>query len=243
MIDLEKFDINKLHNDFINAEPFNHIIIDNFFNSNYLDEVLEEIKSLDETLDEEYNRREKDYIEQSKKIGLSEYNRFGNKLKSLIDFSKSNEMIKFIENITGIDNIQDDPELYGGGIHRTKRGGRLAIHADFNLHPNTGKHRRINILLYLNKDWKPEYNGELELWNKDMNKCFMKIPPIFNRLVLFRITDTAYHGHPEYWMAPENISRLSIALYYYTDDRPENEKSNFHMALWKERNIDGKIIL
>jgi hypothetical protein len=68
-----------------------------------------------------------------------------------------------------------------------------------------------------------------------MSKCCVSVPPIANRLVIFRITDDAFHGHPKYWMAPENIPRLSIALYYYTDDRPEHEKSSFHMALWQKR--------
>ena len=90
-------------------------------------------------------------------------------------------------------------------------------------------------MLYLNSNWKPEYNGCLELWNRDMQSCAHKIEPISNRLVIFRITDDALHGSPEKWLAPENYSRLSLAFYYYTDDRPENEKNNFHWAMWFKR--------
>jgi hypothetical protein len=148
----------------------------------------------------------------------------------------SDEMIRFIEEITQINGLQSDDTLLGGGIHRTNTDGRLAIHSDFNIHPVKGKHRRINALLYLNSNWMPEYNGSLELWSKDMMKCCHKIDPIINRLVIFRITDDAHHGHPEFWKAPLNYPRLSFAFYYYTDDRPENEKAGFHWALWHRRN-------
>jgi Rps23 Pro-64 3,4-dihydroxylase Tpa1-like proline 4-hydroxylase len=155
-----------------------------------------------------------------------------------MDISKSPEMLQFLEKITGINDLESDPHLYGGGIHRTTTGGRLAIHADFNIHPLTGKHRRLNVLLYLNPDWKPEYNGEFELWQTNMSGCTKKVAPIINRLVLFRIRDDAYHGHPEIWKAPIEVPRYSIALYYYTNDRPNEEKNAPHMALWQQR-YDG----
>ena len=115
--------------------------------------------------------------------------------------------------------------------------GLNILFRDFNLHYNTRKHRRINILLYLNSEWKPSYNGELELWAKDMTRCVHKIEPLFNRFVMFKITDDAFHGHPEQWLAPMEYPRMSFAFYYYTDDRPENEKAPFHWALWKRRPI------
>jgi Rps23 Pro-64 3,4-dihydroxylase Tpa1-like proline 4-hydroxylase len=235
MTDFNRFDITFLRDSFLKAEPFNYLIIDNFLDTDYLNDILVEVQGYEKMMDDEYEAREIDNHVQSGKIGISDYNMFGPKVKQFFDFTRSTEMINFISNITGIEDIQDDPSLYGGGIHRTTTGGRLEIHADFNIHPRTGKHRRINILLYLNKDWNPHYNGELELWDQTMSKCCLKIPPVFNRMVIFRITDTAYHGHPQIWAAPKNIPRLSFALYYYTDDRPEHEKSNRHMALWQTR--------
>jgi hypothetical protein len=144
-------------------------------------------------------------------------------------------MLKFIEDITNIPNLQADKHLLGGGVHKTTTEGRLAIHCDFNIHPQTGQNRRLNALLYLNSDWKPEYNGELELWNRDMSVCEQKIEPLLNRLIIFRITDDALHGHPNKWLAPKNYDRLSLAFYYYTDPRPEEEKSQFHWAIWYKR--------
>ena len=235
MCDLNQYNTNQLHSDFISAKPFHHVLIDNFLQNDYAEKILNELNQFDPLLDEEYNNKERDYEVQSKKIGLSDYNRLGPMVQSFIDLSNSKEFIYFLEKITGIQEIESDPHLYGGGIHRTKSGGRLAVHSDFNVHPITKKHRRINALLYFNKDWKLEYNGELELWEKDMNSSPIKIAPLFNRLVIFRITDDAFHGHPEIWNAPISIPRYSLALYYYTSDRPNEEKNEPHMALWQKR--------
>jgi Rps23 Pro-64 3,4-dihydroxylase Tpa1-like proline 4-hydroxylase len=234
---LERYDTRALYNDFIKAEPFNHIVIDNFMEVDTLNNVLNEIKSYSH--DVWYDKsnavinNEQDSIVQSKKIAVTDYNKMGPLLQQFMDFSKSKEMISFLESVTGISGLHDDPYMLGAGIHRTGTNGRLAIHADFNIHPNTNKYRRLNILLYLNENWQPEFNGQLELWEKDMSKCVHSIPPIFNRLVLFRITDDAFHGHPELWLSES--PRLSLALYYYTDDRPEEEKAPFHWAAWQYR--------
>jgi Rps23 Pro-64 3,4-dihydroxylase Tpa1-like proline 4-hydroxylase len=237
MDNLKRFDIEQLHEQFINAKPFNYIVIDNFLNEDYLNDILEEVNGYENWLNNELNARGSDSgtILSNKKIGISDYNKFGSKVKEFFDFTNSKEMVDFLSGITGIPELLSDEHLFGGGLHRTSTGGHLSIHADFNIHPITQKYRRVNALLYLNKDWKPEYQGELELWEKDMSKCCHSIAPIFNRLVIFRITDDAYHGHPKPWEAPQNIHRLSFALYYYSNDRPEHEKSPAHAALWQKR--------
>jgi Rps23 Pro-64 3,4-dihydroxylase Tpa1-like proline 4-hydroxylase len=238
-MDLQRFDIALLRQQFATAQPFNHFIIDNFLDEPYLNSVLTEIQQYpQETWYDKNNasiNNESDNIFQNKKIALTDYNKMGDLSRSLIDYTKSPEFINFLVNITGIADLESDPHLYGGGIHKVSNGGRLSIHSDFNIHPLTSKHRRLNVLLYLNKDWQPNYNGQLELWDKTMSHMVTSIAPIFNRLVVFRITDDAFHGHPEPWSASNGVPRLSFALYYYTRERPEYEKSNFHWALWQQR--------
>ena len=98
-------------------------------------------------------------------------------------------------------------------------GGRLEVHSDFSEVEHLKIYRRINLLLYLNKDWKDEYNGKLEFWNSDLSKCEKKISPNFNRCVIFRTDTKSFHGHPEVLNAPKGVYRKSIALYYYTLER------------------------
>jgi len=241
MANIKKYDISKLKDEFLNATPFNYIVIDNFLDDSLAKDIEIEIRKIspENWFDKEsgfgHINNQVDCETQSKKVALNIRKQIPEKTNNVIDLFSSPDIIKFIEDITGISELQPDPYLLGGGIHKTTTNGHLSVHCDFNIHPQTQKHRRINALLYLNSDWKPEYNGCLELWNNDMRSCAKKIEPINNRLVIFRITDNALHGSPEKWLAPENYPRLSLAFYYYTDDRPENEKTNFHWALWFKR--------
>ena len=83
--------------------------------------------------------------------------------------------------------------------------------------------RRLNILIYLNKNWKKEYGGDLELWDKEMKNCKKKISPNFNKMVIFSTNDYSYHGHPEPVNCPVDFSRKSLALYYFSKGRPSYE--------------------
>jgi hypothetical protein len=111
----------------------------------------------------------------------------------------------------------------GRGLHEIKRGGLLKIHSDFNKHPDTDLDRRINVLVYLNKEWKEEYGGHLEFWNRSMSRCDAKILPEFNTMALFSTTDHFYYGHPDPLNCPGGISRKFLALYYYSKGRPAAE--------------------
>lgn len=237
-LDLPIVDTNKLRTEFIGNSPFDHVVIDNFFNESELSCVVDEIKNIPEPT-WYAGKHDSESPVQQKKTSIDKGEYITPLMKKVIDRLSSKEMLTLITEITGIEGIQSDDELIGGGVHRTSTGGRLSIHADFNIHPTTQKHRRVNVLLYLNKDWNPEYNGELELWDSGMTACQKKVEPIFNRLVLFRIRDDAFHGHPDKWMGDQNNHRLSFALYYYTDDRPEEEKAPAHWAIWKERPLKG----
>src|SRR5207237_1002708 len=101
-----------------------------------------------------------------------------------------------LEALTGIAELRADGELEGGGLHQITPGGYLKVHADFNYHPTTRLHRRLNLLLYLNRDWEPGWDGDLELWGRDVSRCEKSITPVLNRCVIFATTDIAFHGHP-----------------------------------------------
>ena len=120
------------------------------------------------------------------------------------------------------------------------RGGRLGVHADFNIHKKLGLDRRLNLLLYLNYNWQPEWGGELELWDKDVQSKVKGYLPVANRVVVFSTTDIAFHGHPDPLNCPKGMYRRSIALYYYTKGRPAEEQSGAHSTVFKARPDDVK---
>jgi Rps23 Pro-64 3,4-dihydroxylase Tpa1-like proline 4-hydroxylase len=145
----------------------------------------------------------------------------------------SNPFVGLLEKITGISGLLADPHLAGGGVHNTSPGGYLKVHADFNKHPQYDLDRRLNLLIYLNEDWLPEYGGDLELWTEDMGSLAEKIAPIAGRCVIFKTTSTSFHGHPHPLTCPPDRGRRSVALYYYSNGRPEEEGSQEHGTLWQ----------
>jgi hypothetical protein len=133
----------------------------------------------------------------------------------------SAEFLQFLEAMTGIKGLISDPYYDGGGLHETARGGHLSIHSDFNVHRRLILRRRINLILFLNEDWKEEYGGNLELWTRDMKEMRARISPVIGRTVIFNTDDTSYHGHPDPLTCPDSRYRRSMALYYYTE--PESD--------------------
>jgi Rps23 Pro-64 3,4-dihydroxylase Tpa1-like proline 4-hydroxylase len=214
--------------------PFPHTVIDNFINEQFLNRAVNDLKFVDWGYDpgEEQDSHQVKKLYSPHDDGM--WDRMPEHVTNLLNFLNSREVLMFLEELTGITDLLPDPQFYGGGVHRILSGGKLSVHADYNFHPITKLHRRVNLLLYLNKDWKEEWGGDLQLWNKDMSMCVKKILPIFNRAVIFNITSDAYHGHPGPLKSPEGVDRLSFALYYFTETRPENEITKPHMAVWKE---------
>tara|TARA_E500000178_G_scaffold310011_1_gene324810 strand:- start:321 stop:1199 length:879 start_codon:yes stop_codon:yes gene_type:complete len=216
--DVEKF-IFQNKERFTNANPFPFIIIDDFFSKEFLNEVLNQFPNLAE------QKKTTNYDNKNEvKFANNQYINFPNSIKKLFDFLNSDFFLNFLQLITNIqEKLIPDFELNGGGLHEIKKGGLLKIHSDFNKHPSLDLDRRLNVLIYLNKDWKEEYGGHLEFWDKEMTSCREKVLPIFNKMVIFSTTDNSNHGHPDPLNCPDNMSRKSIATYYYTKGRPINE--------------------
>ncbi len=213
--------------------PFPNISFEDFFNPVVLDSILDEFPDLEGKYDIKYQ------TPNEIKLASRGERRFGPVSKAFTHFLNSEPFLQFLQELTSIEEtLMPDPYFEGGGFHQTKPGGFLKIHADFNKHRQTGLDRRLNVLVYLNKDWKDEYGGHFELWNRDMTKCVSKIPPRFNTMALFTTTDFSYHGLPNPLTCPPDRSRKSLALYYYTNGRPASEINKGledHNTLFRER--------
>lgn len=194
-------------------KPFPHIVLENFLEPWAAEQALAAFPAVADSGWIHYlhfNER---------KHGLNKMELLPPFVQQVITELNSRQFLQFISALTGIPNILADDQLEGGGLHQSERNGFLNIHADFTVHPHK-RHwrRRINILIYLNKDWKAEYNGALELWSRDMSACEAKIAPVFNRCVIFNTDETSYHGVPDVILCPPDQTRKSIALYYFTEE-------------------------
>ena len=219
----------RLREQYCAAAPFPHVVIDDLFPEEILEVITNEFPRPGEIDWNEFANREEKKLASTAESQMSDATRF------FLYQLNSSTFIDFLETLTGIDGLIPDPHFWGGGLHQIKRGGYLKIHADFNRHEKLRLDRRLNLLLYLNQDWKEEYGGHLELWNRDMSRCEKRVLPIFNRCVIFNITDYAYHGHPEPLACPTAQTRKSLALYYYSSGRPTEEASDEHGTLFKKR--------
>jgi hypothetical protein len=221
-----------LHACYRTAEPFPHIVVDDFLVPRFADEIATELEQCD--IGPWFRD---DHTQQVSKRWMDDPNRLPWMTGIALRHMNSPATCEFMSRLTGIDELQPDPTYLGGGVHVTLRGGSLGVHSDFNLHPDSGMHRRVNALLFLNRNWDPAWSGQLELWSKDLERPSVVVNPDFNRLVVFTITDDAFHGVPKPVECPPNRRRFSLALYYYTADRPELEKAPFHWASWQRVNV------
>jgi hypothetical protein len=208
------------HQEYITNPPFPSGYWDNFFKPEKLKEVLAEFPELGDDKDIKFNNPN-----ENKLATRGEY-KFGPKTRNFVHFLNSQPFLDFLSNLTGIKNLIPDPTFEGGGFHQIKPGGYLKIHADFNKHRLYDLDRRLNVLIYLNEDWKEEYGGHFELWDSEMKGSVTRILPHFNRMAMFNTTDFSYHGHPDVLTCPPDRSRKSLALYYYTNGRPPEEVEN-----------------
>lgn len=221
------YDARELRDRYVAAEPFPHIVLDGLFDDDALEAVLREFPDRNAMRWREFDSPTE------KKLGYyHETSAISKTVREFLNDMNSFEMLLWLEALTGIDGLIPDPYFGGGGLHQIEPGGFLKIHADFNVHPKLKLDRRLNMLVYLNKEWRDEYGGHLELWDRDLTACRQKILPSFNRTVIFSTSDTSFHGHPQPLTAPAGLSRKSVSLYYYTAGRPEGERSAPHDTLF-----------
>lgn len=217
---------------YLSAKPFPHIVFDDFLDPALLELVLTEFPKPSQIQWQRFdNAREI-------KLASAAEATFGPITRLLLYHLNSVTFLEFLSQVTGIDNLIPDPSFEGGGLHQIVRGGKLGVHADFNKHRAYQLDRRLNLLLYLNKDWRAEYGGYLELWDRKMSHCETKVLPLFNRVMVFGTTDFTYHGHPDPLQCPEGMTRKSLALYYFSNGRPAEEISGEHSTLFQARRPD-----
>lgn len=222
-----RYDAGELHDRYVTAEPFPHIAIDGLFDDAVLDDVLRDFPG----------PRDMQWLQfdnpTEKKLGyFHERSRISRTIRDFLNEMNSFEMLLWLESLTGIEGLIPDPYFGGGGLHQIEPGGFLKVHADFNVHPKLKLDRRLNMLIYLNREWKEEFGGHLELWDRDRKGCRERILPLFNRTVVFSTSDTSYHGHPHPLTSPPGVTRKSVSLYYYTAGRPAEERSVPHDTIF-----------
>lgn len=202
---------------FHTSKPYSHIIIDNFLNEEYIDNISLEFPT-------KYDDWYKYYNPLEVKYAYDDINKLDKNIKMFFYILSSKQITDTFSRITNI-NLEYDPYLHGAGLHAHPKYGRLNIHLDYEKHPYLiNKQRRLNIILFLNKKWHKSWNGDNQLWNNDVTQCQVRTYPNYNRAIIFQTNEKSWHGLPDKINCPKNIFRKSLAFYYISN--LSNSKSN-----------------
>ena len=214
------------------AEPFPHLIIDNFLEESYAQELSKcfEIENIKKSNTWTHHRNEN-----ADRYRLEDEYFMEDELQAFARYTNSRDFILFLEGITSYKSLIGDPYFVGGGAMSTSRGGFLNMHIDFNWSHKLQLWRKINFIIYLTKDWEKEWGGELVLSSKDggMDK---KISPIFNRAIIFKVDQECFHGQPEPLLCPNNKLRSLFSSFYYSSDKFETTSNDPHFTKYKLEN-------
>tara|TARA_B100001057_G_scaffold465804_1_gene522279 strand:- start:31 stop:861 length:831 start_codon:yes stop_codon:yes gene_type:complete len=240
IINLKNYDLNKIKRynfNYKNSKPFPYIIIDNFLEKKVANSILKSFELNSNWIN--YS-----FVNNFKKYALNNRKKMNKDLNNLFSSLGSKKFIKKLNKITDINGLFLDSQLDGGGLHQIFKGGYLNVHTDFSSHANKPSWKRVlNILIYLNKNWKKSYKGNLELWSRDGKKKITEIFPKFNRCVIFFTNKSSFHGHPIKLNCPANISRKSIAAYYYIKKRQNIELSSTNYVARPSDNLKTKLLI
>jgi Rps23 Pro-64 3,4-dihydroxylase Tpa1-like proline 4-hydroxylase len=200
---------------YLTATPFPHLVLDGLFPATALAAINAEFDLLGASEWQSYS-----YALQTKQTSRPNA-RLPPVAQAYFDRLYSGPFLRFLTRITGIAELLPDPGLTNGGLHQVNTGGRFDVHTDFRNHPVLGFDNRLVVTTYLNRDWRIEYGGALELWRQAPAECARTILPEFGRTVIMGHSPLAAHGHPHPVDAPEGRPRRAALAYFYTNGRDD----------------------
>lgn len=217
---------------FRSARPFPHLVIDEFFDREFCRQLQAEFPAFDA------GRARNELGEIGGKAVYSQVAALGPAYARFDALLQSAGFLALISRLTSIPNLLYDPDYVGGGAHLNLNGQDLDQHVDFNFHPRTNTHRRLNLLLYLNDQWREEWGGCLELQSnprgpRERNEV-VRILPAANRCVIFETTEKSWHGFRTIAMPEDEAAtgRRSLAVYFYTKERESGEVAPAHGTVY-----------
>jgi len=219
----------EIKTDYQTKKPFRYIMFENFFQADKAEIIFQNYPAIKDGKWEGIT-----YLDQKNKFQKTKFAE-NSVMDRVFKELNSTEFLNWLQDITEMENeLLGDEDLFGGGLHQSTNGAFLNVHVDYNIHPKTKYHRRLNVLVYMNKDWKEEYEGHLELWDLSNNQKNLigKYAPTFNRCVIFETNEISFHGHPKPLRTPADVNRQSIATYYYTKTRPADEIVQDHNTIY-----------
>jgi Rps23 Pro-64 3,4-dihydroxylase Tpa1-like proline 4-hydroxylase len=226
--DLKSRDLSR---EFAQAQPFRHIVVDSFLTPQFCERLLAEFPAFED------RKAINEMGVVGRKAVVSDIVRIGPAYQQFDRLMRDPQFLELMGTIAGIPKLVYDPEYVGGGTHENLHGQDLDLHVDFNYHPHRMLHRRLNLIVFLNPEWTESWGGCLELhkdpWTPGEDQV-TKVTPVLNRAVMFETTERSWHGFSRIGLPAEkqHISRKSVAVYFYTRERPATEMASPHGTVY-----------
>jgi hypothetical protein len=227
-----------LAHEFRDAEPFRHVVIDEFLAPEFVERLIREFPDFDPA------RAINEAGQPGRKSTRPDMAALGGAYAEFDELMRARPFLEWLGKVCGMERLLYDPEYAGGGTHENLSGQDLDFHVDFNYHPHKPLHRRLNLIVFLNPRWEEAWGGCLELvrdpWSENSGEGRVKIIPKANRCVVFETTEHSWHGFeqirlPETELLQNQLSRRSIAVYFYTARRPIEETAAPHGTIYVPR--------
>jgi hypothetical protein len=230
-----------LFSQFQSARPFRHVVIDNFLKPEAAEALLAQFPIVADP-----SKLLNEFGEPNPKSQISDVRSMGAEFRNLDNYIQTEPFLDLVSRITGIPNLKYDPWYYGAGTHENFHGAGLDPHFDFNIHPKTGQHRRLNAIVYLNKDWDPAWKGSICFHTDPYDLTgdqITAVEPTFNRCVIFDTTEHSWHSVAPVSLPPDkrHLSRKSFTIYLYTDTRSAEEIAPGHGTIYVQPNLPEHI--
>jgi hypothetical protein len=213
----DTLEIDHLQRRYRAAVPFPHLVVDDLFPAGLLDAIeasFAELQAADLIVANQALHR---------KTGTAANVNLPAGAQRYFNLVYSGPFLRFLTRITGIENLIPDPSLFGGGMHEIRTGGRFDVHTDFRKHPHNGLDNRLVLITYLNRGWQEAYGGAFELWRQNPAERVASFLPEFGRTLLIHQSSLSAHGHPMPVATPDGRTRRSVAAYFYTNGRDDND--------------------
>lgn len=219
---------------FRSADPFPHVLVDGFFETGLARELLEQFPAFDSRFAvDEFGRT-------GGKAVVSDLGSLGPAYRQVHANLGSQAFLDWLSDVTGIPSLLYDADNFGGGTHENIDGQGLLPHVDFNYHPATHFHRRLNLIVYLNEEWKPEWGGSIHLHADPRTPVHDRVrsyAPFFNRCVIFETSERSWHSFDRVALPHDekHRTRKSLSVYFYTRERPDDTTYADHTTFYVPR--------
>lgn len=233
MIDIDlitgKYDPKDYAIDYSHGNPVPWIFFDDFLPDKILKQIQKEITKIPSHVWSDFTRNGS-YMVECNNLKYAPYTR------ELVLNLNSGEFLQWLENITGLKKLLPDPHLIGAGLMRSRTGHSLKLHTDFNWNEQLHLNRALSMILYISKEWKSEWEGNLEFWSFDRQELLHKIEPVPNRLLIWNYNERLVHGHPQPITCPKNASRDGLRLFYFTSNSTPSSQPHRSLYWYDEKN-------